>query len=185
MFEMWQYPQHVRVARFTSTQQQSDLWQHFTSIRKVHLPFSTKLHTISSMSSLASLSSFDLQSQNLMPFSRHDHTVSSTHDHTTNTVCHSQLIYGFIQTQHHVCRHRLYWMRQVEDSSYQLCGEEEPTNHFWFPLYTLMVEQHHHNHGVSPNELTCCLGTMVALLISFLRLHGDSATTAAVMIAGF
>ena len=59
----------------------------------------------SSMSSLDSFFSFDLQPQILMPFSRHDHPLS-TQTIPTNSVCHSQLIYGFIQAQHQhqICR---------------------------------------------------------------------------------
>ena len=36
---------------------------------------------------LASFLSFDLQPQNLMPFWRHDHSLSSTHDYATNKHC--------------------------------------------------------------------------------------------------
>ena len=42
MFEIWLYPLHVRVARFSSTQQQSDLCQLSNLIFKVHLPFSSQ-----------------------------------------------------------------------------------------------------------------------------------------------
>ena len=42
MSKIWQYLQQVRVARFTSTQQQSCLRQHSTLIGKVHLPFSNQ-----------------------------------------------------------------------------------------------------------------------------------------------
>ena len=37
---------------------------------------------IFSMSSMASPSSFDYQPQNLMPFLKHDHSLSTTHDHS-------------------------------------------------------------------------------------------------------
>ena len=86
MFEIWQYPQQVRMARFTSTKQQSCLCRHSTLISKEHLPFSNQpSHILPQpaffMSSSASFSSFDLQPQNLMPFSRHYHPLSSTNDH--------------------------------------------------------------------------------------------------------
>ena len=90
MFNIWLYPQQVRVARFTSTHQQSDLRKQFTSSSNVHLPFSSQPHTFSlnlhfpcplSDLPLSSLSSFGLQPQDRTPFSRHDHPTSSTHDH--------------------------------------------------------------------------------------------------------
>ena len=59
------------------------------------------------MSYLASLSSFELQPLNIMPFSRHHHPLSPQQmTIPTNTVCHSQLIYGFTPTQHEhqICR---------------------------------------------------------------------------------
>ena len=74
----------MRVARFTSTQQPSEVRQHCTLIGKVHLPFPNQSsHFLPqptfSMSSSASLSSFDLQLQNLIPFSEHlNHPLSST-----------------------------------------------------------------------------------------------------------
>ena len=109
MIKIWWYHQQVRVARFSSTQQQSCLRRHPTLISKVHLPFSNQpshflVHPAFSMSSSASLSSFDLQTKKLIPFSRHSHPPSSTHNHT-NEHYQSQLIYGFIQTQHehHIC----------------------------------------------------------------------------------
>ena len=90
------------MARFTSTQQQSDLHQHSISISKVHLPFSNQPSHILpqpafTMSSLTLISSFALPPQNLMPFSKHDHPLPTTHDHDmtipTNTASHSQLIH--------------------------------------------------------------------------------------------
>ena len=39
----------------------------------------------------------------LMPFRKHVHSLSSTHDHT-NEHCHSQLTYGFIKIHHKVLR---------------------------------------------------------------------------------
>ena len=109
---IWLYPQQVRLARFTSTQQQSCLRQHYTLISKVHLPISIQsshfLHQPASfLSYLASLSSFDLQAQNLMPFSKQMTILSPQHmTIPANTVCHSQLIYGVAQTQyeHQICR---------------------------------------------------------------------------------
>ena len=100
MFKIRQYPHQVRLARFTSTQQQSDLRRHPTMIGKVHLPFTNQpSHFLPqpafSMSSSASLSSFDLQ-----PFSRHGVLSSQHMTIPTSIVCHGQLIYGFIQTQH-------------------------------------------------------------------------------------
>ena len=50
---------------------------------------------------LSSASVFCFQHRGLMPFSRHSHPLSSTHDLTNDTFCNSKLIYGFIQTQHH------------------------------------------------------------------------------------
>ena len=91
----------MRVARSTSNYYQSGLLQHSTVIGKVHLPFSNQpSHFLpqpaSSMSSSASLSSFDPQSQNLMTILSPQHITIPT-----NTVNHSQLlIYGFTQTQH-------------------------------------------------------------------------------------
>ena len=75
------------VARFTSTQQQSDQHQHSTLIGKVHLPFSNQSsHFLplpaSTMFTMVSLSFYDLQPHNLMPFSRHAHPLSTAHDHT-------------------------------------------------------------------------------------------------------
>ena len=63
----------LRVARYTSNQQQCDLRPHNNMISKVHLPFLNQpSHFIpqpaSSMSSFTSLSSFDLQPQNQLPF---------------------------------------------------------------------------------------------------------------------
>ena len=94
------------VARFTSTLQQSYLCQYSTLICKVHLPFLSQpshfFHQPAfTTSSSASLSSFHLQPQNLIPFSRHDH-IMTYHIMTIpiNTVCYSQLIYGFTHTQH-------------------------------------------------------------------------------------
>ena len=77
----------MRVARFTSTMQQSDLRQHSTLIGKVHLSFSSQPsyflpQPAFSTSSSASLSSFVIQPQYLIPFSRHDHPLSSTHHET-------------------------------------------------------------------------------------------------------
>ena len=57
------------------------------------------LQLASYMSPYASLSSFDFQSQNLMPFLGHGHPLSSTHDYA-NEHCHCQVIYGVIQTHH-------------------------------------------------------------------------------------
>ena len=50
--------------------------------------------------------SLEENQKNQMSFSRHDHPLSSTHDHNNNTICHSQLINSFIQTQHEhqICR---------------------------------------------------------------------------------
>ena len=67
--------QKVMVVRFTSNPHQSDIRQHSTNIGKVHLPFSYQPSHFppqpsSSMSSLASISSFDHQPQNPMPISR-------------------------------------------------------------------------------------------------------------------
>ena len=75
------------MVRFTSTNQQSDLRQHSTLIGIVDLTFSNQpSHFLpqppSTMSSSVSVSSFDLQPQNPMPLSGHDHPLSSTHDHT-------------------------------------------------------------------------------------------------------
>ena len=83
----WSYPLQVRVARFTSTQQQFCLGQQSTLNGKVHLPFSNQPSNFLPqpafpMSPSASLSSFDRQPQNLIPFMRRDHPLSSTHDHT-------------------------------------------------------------------------------------------------------
>ena len=107
MCKIWQYPQQVRIPRFTSSQKQSSLRRHSTLIIKVNLPFSDQLsHFLPqpafSMSSLASLSSFELQPRNLMPFLRHDHPLSSTHGHTNEHCLPLWLhcYYGFIQTQH-------------------------------------------------------------------------------------
>ena len=110
----------MRVTRITSTQQLYDLCQHSTLINKVYLPFSNQLSQFLpqpafSMSSSASLSSFDLQppflpltfnlevscpSQEIIILSLQHMTIP------TNTVCHRQLIYGFFQTQHEhqICR---------------------------------------------------------------------------------
>ena len=97
--------------RFTSTQQQSYLRQHSTLIGKLHLSFSSQPSFFLPqpsffMSSSASLSSFDLQPQNLMPYPRHDHPLSSAHAHTNEHFLHSQLICSFIQAQHEhqICR---------------------------------------------------------------------------------
>ena len=70
-----------------------------TMTGNVHLPCSNKpSHFLPqpafSMSSSASLSFFDLQPQNLMPFLRHDHPLSSEHNHTNKHCCYSQLIYS-------------------------------------------------------------------------------------------
>ena len=101
----------------------TDLRQHSILIGKVHLPFSNQ-STLSSSTCFfhvlfglpfflrppflpsASLSSFGLQHQNLILFSRHDRPLSSTHDHTSEHCCHSQMIYGFTHTQHElqICR---------------------------------------------------------------------------------
>ena len=101
----------MRVVIFTLSQQQSDLRQKTTLIGEVHLPFSSQpslfLHQPAfSISSSASHSSFDRQPQDLMPFSRRDHPLPLLMNIPTNTVCHSQLIYGFILTQHEhqMCR---------------------------------------------------------------------------------
>ena len=117
MYKIWSYPQQVRVTKFTSTQQQSDVHQHSTMIGKVHLPFSNKpSHFLPqpdfSMSSSASLSSFDVQPQNLIPFSRHDPPLSSTHDHT-NEQCHSQQNHSLIQTQLQHQIHRSFSVLQL------------------------------------------------------------------------
>ena len=100
----------MRVARFTSTQQQSDLHQHSTLISNVHLSFSNQpsyFHPqpTSSMSSLASPSSLDHQPQIYCP--SQDMTILSPQHMTipTNTVYHSQLSNSFIQTQH---EHQIY-----------------------------------------------------------------------------
>ena len=83
-----QHPQEVTVARLTSTQQQSDYCQHSNLISKVHFPFSNQSshflpQPASFMSCSAYISSFYIQPQNLMPFTRHDHPLSSTHDNTS------------------------------------------------------------------------------------------------------
>ena len=92
----------MRVARFTSTQQLSDLSHHYTSIVKVHLPFSNQpSHFLPqaafSMSSLTYISTHDIQPQDIMPFSRHDHPSPQHMIIQTNTVCNSQLICGPIK----------------------------------------------------------------------------------------
>ena len=87
MCKIMQYPQQVRVARFSSTHPQSDLHRHSTLIGKVHHPFSNQSshflpQPASFMCSSAFLSSFDPQPQILMPNERHDRPHSLTHDHT-------------------------------------------------------------------------------------------------------
>ena len=82
------------MARLTSTQQQSNLGQHSTLNRKVHLPFSNQPsyfppQPASSMSSSTSLSTFDLQPQNIMRFSRYHHPLSSIRDHTSEHNIHT------------------------------------------------------------------------------------------------
>ena len=81
-----QFPQQVRVAGFTSIRQPSDLHQHSTLIGKVHLPMSNQpSHFIPKPASHVLFGLpffFDLHCQNLMPFSTHDHPLSSTHDYT-------------------------------------------------------------------------------------------------------
>ena len=86
ILNIW-YPQLVRVARFSSTQQQSDLHQHSTLIGKMHLPFLNQpshllFQSSFFVSSSASHSSIDLQPRNVLPITIHDHPLSSTHDHT-------------------------------------------------------------------------------------------------------
>ena len=61
-----------------------------------------------SMSSAVCRSIVDLQTKNIMPSSRHDHPLSSIHEHTNDTLCHSQLIYRFTQTQHDHQFHRSF-----------------------------------------------------------------------------
>ena len=83
---------------------------HTTLIDKVHLPFSNQSsHFLPqpafSMSSLASCSSFDLQPQNLMPFSLQHMTIP------TNAVCHSRLTYKEYKT------HGKQWTREVSQVS--------------------------------------------------------------------
>ena len=100
------------MAKFTSTQQQSDQCQHFTSIGNVDLPFSNQPSSFLpqpafSMSSSACLSSFDLQTKNLIALLKT--TLYPQHMNIpTNTVCHSQLIYSFTQTQHEHQFHRSF-----------------------------------------------------------------------------
>ena len=108
MFNIWWYPQQVMVARFTSIQKQSDLHQHHFDRQSV-IPFSNQpLHFLPqpafSMSSLASLSSFELQPQNLMLFLGHDNPLTIP----MNTVYHYQLIYCLFQTQHEHHIHRSF-----------------------------------------------------------------------------
>ena len=87
----------MRVARFTSTQQQSCLRRHSILNGKVHLPFSSQPSYFLPLT-------FNLKI--LSP--SYDVTILSPQHLTisTNTACHSQLIYIFIQTQHEhqICR---------------------------------------------------------------------------------
>ena len=96
-------PQQMRVARSTSTQCQSDYYQHSTLINIAHLPFSNQLSCFvpqpsSSMFSSAFISSFDLLPQIQCP--SQDMTILSPQHIPPNTVYHSQLFYAFIQNQH-------------------------------------------------------------------------------------
>ena len=109
--KIWQYPQQMRVARFTSTQQQSCLSQHSTLNGKVHLSFSNQPsyflpQPAISKSSMASHSSFDLQPH----FTSQDVNILYFQHMTipTNTVCHSQLISSFLQTQNEHEIHRSF-----------------------------------------------------------------------------
>ena len=113
MCKIWSYPQQVRVARFTSTQQQSDLHQHSTLIGKVHLLFSNQhSHFFLNLPFPCPLRptflplTFNLKIQCLSQ----DMTIFSPQHITIpmNTVCHSQLIYGFVQTQHEHQIHRTF-----------------------------------------------------------------------------
>ena len=98
-------PQQMRVARSTSTQCQSDYYQHSTLINIAHLPFSNQPSCFvpqpaSSMFSSASISSFDILPQIQCP--SQDMTILSPQHIPPNTVYHSQLFYAFILNQHQV-----------------------------------------------------------------------------------
>ena len=105
MFKIWKFPQQMRMARCTSTQQQSESRYLPTLIGNVYLPFSNRTsyflpQPASFMSSLASLSSLTFSLKIKCP--SQNKTILSPQHMTMpkNSVCHSQLIHGFTQAQH-------------------------------------------------------------------------------------
>ena len=109
MFKIWLYPQQERVAGFTPTQQQSYLCQLRSA--QCIFPSQTNLHTFflnlffpcplqPPFPPLTFNLKIQCPSQNMTVLSPRLMTIPS------DTVCHSQLIYGFTLTQHEhqICR---------------------------------------------------------------------------------
>ena len=93
------------------------------------------------MSYLTSLSSFDLQPQSLILFSRHEYPSPQHMTILMNTVCHSQLIHSFIYDQHQVFGS--FSIFELFSTHLLYCGSLRPLliSHLFFfqaPYFTFM-----------------------------------------------
>ena len=114
------------MARLTSTRLQSDLRQHSTVIVKVHLPFSNQPSHFLPQPTFW-LAFFHLTFNLKTECPSQVMTILSPQQMTMpmSTVCHGQLIYGFIQTQQLILRsvyiYELYSTHCSHNGSLCLC----------------------------------------------------------------